>query len=141
MARLGKSASERSEEREKRILEALNEIQNTKQPNWAKVSRKYRISRTTLYNRYYHRTQGWRDAHVFQQKLSKEEEEEIVQWVKKSGAGRHATKVATFGGFGGNDTKTVGRQWSYREGWKALYKSISATPSRAKKATSQAIIQ
>ena len=85
MARLGKSASERSQEREKRILEALNEIQNTKQPNWAKISREYRISRTTLYNRYYHRTQGWRDAHVFQQKLSKEEEEEIVQWVKKIG--------------------------------------------------------
>ena len=78
MARLGKWASKRSEEREKRIVEALNEIQNTKQPNWTKISRAYRISRTTLYNRYYHRTQGWRDAHVSQQKLSEEEEEEIV---------------------------------------------------------------
>jgi len=85
MARSGKSAGERSAERERRISGALNEIQSAKQPNWAKISRKYRISRTTLYNRYFHRTQGWRDAHVFQQKLSKEEEEEIVQWVKRRG--------------------------------------------------------
>jgi len=76
---------ERSAERERRISGALNEIQSAKQSNWAKISRKYRISRTTLYNRYFHRTQGWRDAHVFQQKLSKEEKEEIVQWVKRMG--------------------------------------------------------
>jgi len=85
MARSGKLAGERSAERERRISGARNEIQSAKQPNWAKISCKYRISRTTLYNRYFHRTQGWRDAHVFQQKLSKEEEEEIVQWVKRMG--------------------------------------------------------
>ena len=27
---------------------------------------------------------------------------------KKNGAGRHATKAATFGGFGRNDTKAAG---------------------------------
>ena len=85
MARSGKSAGERSAERESRISGALNEIQSAKQPNWETISRKYRISRTTLDNWYFHRTQGWRDADVFQQKLSKEEEEEIVQWVKRIG--------------------------------------------------------
>jgi len=85
MARSGRSAGQRSEEQERRILGALNEIQSTKQPNWAKISREYRISRTTLYNRYFHCTQGLRESHVFQQKLSKEEEEEIVKWVKKMG--------------------------------------------------------
>jgi len=85
MARSGKSAGERSAERERRISGALNEIESAKHSNWAKISRKYRISRTTLYTLYFHRPQGWRDSYVFQQKLSKEEEEEIVQWVKRMG--------------------------------------------------------
>lgn len=89
MARLGKKARQRYSVKDlgkqKQIEDALDAVKSIfaegGSPHWAGIARHHSISRQTLYNRFHNRTVPPQEAHRSEQRLSTEEEQELINWI------------------------------------------------------------